>query len=243
MTAEKADPRKTPAEAHLIQSLRDFGVRWIAPIAIALAIMLPLRSAVADWNDVPSGSMRPTLLEGDRIFVDKLAYGLRLPFTYAWLARWGAPERGDVVTFASPEDETRLVKRIIGVPGDRIAMRGNELMLNGVLVEYAVLEPDTDGRLPSGAAVPVVISEERLPDRPHAITLTPGLADHDFDELTVPEGQYFFLGDNRDLSRDSRWLGFVSIEHIYGEVTHVALSVDLDRGWRPRFERWFTAVQ
>ena len=153
MTAPKAaaDPHKTSAESNIIQSLRDFGVRWIAPIAIALAIMLPLRSAVADWNDVPSGSMRPTLLEGDRIFVHKLAYGLRVPFTYAWLARWGVPERGDVVTFASPEDETRLVKRIIGVPGDRVAMRGNELLLNGAPVEYAVLEPNTDGRLPNGA--------------------------------------------------------------------------------------------
>ena len=84
-------------------------ISWLLPALLAVVIILPFRSAIADWNDVPSGSMWPTILEGDRIFVDKLAYGLRLPFTHLWLRRGQAPERGDIMTFASPKDGSRLV--------------------------------------------------------------------------------------------------------------------------------------
>ena len=108
---------------------------WIMPALLAVVVILPLRSAVADWNDVPSGSMWPTILEGDRIFVDTLAYGLRIPFTTVWLRDWEAPKRGDIITFASPNDGIRLVKRVIGIPGDRIAMFAGTVQRNGVLLD------------------------------------------------------------------------------------------------------------
>ena len=105
---------------------------WVLPIGLVMLVMFPIRSVVADWNDVPSGSMRPTILEGDRIYVNKLSFGLRLPFTMTWLARWDEPRRGDIATFASPADGIRLVKRIIGVPGDTVELRNNMLVINGV---------------------------------------------------------------------------------------------------------------
>ena len=117
---------------------RGFARDTLLPILAVVAILVPLRSAIADWNDVPSGSMRPTILEGDRIWVNKLAYGLRVPLTMAWIAHWDEPTRGDVVTLASPDDGIRLVKRIVGLPGDRITMTANRLMINGEPVPYQV---------------------------------------------------------------------------------------------------------
>src|SRR3954471_3455734 len=92
----------------------------LQPIVIMLFVLLAARSSLADWNDVPTGSMNPTILEGDRVFVNKLAYDLKVPFTTWHLAEWGMPQRGDVVVFYAPTDGTRMVKRVIGLPGDTI---------------------------------------------------------------------------------------------------------------------------
>ncbi len=103
--------------------------------------MVVFRSAIADWNQVPSGSMKPSILVGDRIVVDKLAYDLRIPFTLTRIARWGEPNRGDVVTFPSPRDETLYVKRVIGIPGDTVELRHNRLFINGEEARYTELTP------------------------------------------------------------------------------------------------------
>jgi signal peptidase I len=214
--------------------------KWILPALLAVVVILPLRSAVADWNDVPSGSMRPTILEGDRIFVDKLAYGLRIPFTKTWLREGAPPARGDIITFASPKDGTRLVKRIAGIPGDRISMAGNHLTVNGEPVEYEKLAETQS----SGRGLHVMIAREALPGRHHEVAFTQGVfSRNSFDEIVVPGDEYFFLGDNRDQSFDSRYMGSVRRQHIYGRVTHIALSVDPERSYSPRFERWFTPVR
>ena len=235
---EPADPTRVRASNRLMV----FG-GWIMPALLAMAVILPLRSAVADWNDVPSGSMWPTILEGDRIFVDKLAYGLRLPFTTRWIREWEGPQRGDIVTFASPKDGTRLVKRIVGVPGDHIAMSGNRLEVNGETVSYRETDDgDTRTEL-DGHEIRMVVATESLPGCRHEVAFTPGLKARDtFAELVVPEDHYFFLGDNRDQSYDSRFVGFVERDQIYGRVTHVALSVDPEHGYWPRFDRWFTPI-
>ena len=86
-------------------------------------VMFSMRSSLADWYHVPTGSMKPTILEGDRVFVDKLAYDLKVPFTTWHLAEWSQPQRGDIVVFFSPKDGTRLVKRVIGLPGSRTLQR------------------------------------------------------------------------------------------------------------------------
>jgi signal peptidase I len=105
-----------------------FWNEWIKALLIVLVVVGAFRSAVADWNDVPTGSMKPTILEGDRIVVNKLAYDLKVPFTRWGLARWGKPQRGDIVVLFSPADGQRLVKRVFGfVPGDRIVGRATAI--------------------------------------------------------------------------------------------------------------------
>src|SRR5512146_1868347 len=95
----------------------------IRPLLIVALIVFSIRSSLADWNDVPSGSMRPTILEGDRVFVDNLAYDLKFPFTRWHIAEWSDPQRGDIVVFFSPHDGKRLVKRVVGLPGDVVELR------------------------------------------------------------------------------------------------------------------------
>src|SRR3954454_19378491 len=94
----------------------------VRPFAFLTLVLFAARSSIADWNDVPSGSMNPTILEGDRIFVNKLAYDLKVPYTTWHVAEWGGPQRGDVVVFYAPTDGTRMVKRVIGLPGDTISL-------------------------------------------------------------------------------------------------------------------------
>src|SRR5882672_9874916 len=109
---------------------------WIRPAGLIAAIVFPLKSALADWNWVPTGSMKPTILEGDLVFVNKLAYDLKVPFTLWRLAEWDNPKHEDIVVFFSPKDETRLVKRVIGLPGDTTELRNNVLLRNGRPMEY-----------------------------------------------------------------------------------------------------------
>src|SRR5689334_8318177 len=112
---------------------------WLRPFLAVAAVVLPFKSAIADINFVPTGSMKPTILEGDIVFVNKLAYDLKVPFTTWHLAEWGNPPRGDVVVLFSPEDELRLVKRLVAVPGDRVELRSNALFINGRKAGYQPL--------------------------------------------------------------------------------------------------------
>ncbi len=201
--------------------------------------MVVVRSAVADWYGVPSGSMYPTLLIGDRIVADRLAYDIKIPFTDVIVKRLDDPQRGDIVTFTSPEDGLRLVKRVIGLPGDVVEMRGEELILNGKKASYipatgAVAEqlmPDYSGRQ--------LVLKERLPGVEHPIIVMPErMAARTFGPVTVPADQYLMLGDNRDASKDSRYIGFVPRELITAQVTRVAFSLDTDRYYLPRVERF-----
>lgn len=232
-------PVKPPATGWARRLWRD----WLLPLVAAAAVLLPIRSAIADWNDVPTGSMRPTILEGDRVWVNKLAYGLQVPFTHTWVATWGGPQRGDIVTLASPASGERLVKRVVGVPGDKISLRANRLIINGTESSYSlrerdILEPFQDMRLPAS------ILNESLGGRDHSVTqLHTPTGRADFGELSVPEGCYFVMGDNRDLSLDSRVFGVVKREMIYGRVGGIALSLDPERWYAPRWSRFFTSLR
>jgi signal peptidase I len=211
---------------------------WVAPVVLAAAILFPLRAALADWYQVPTGSMRPTIVEGDRIFVSNLAYGLRVPFTTTWLARWHEPQRGDIVTLASPADGQRLVKRVIGLPGDRISMDGNHLCLNGRPVTYEVTQRGVSEKVGGRFEAAAMILTEELPGRPHSVTMVPSVASRrTFPEVVVPQGSYFVMGDNRDQSYDSRFFGFVRDEKICGRASRIVLSFDPDRLFAPRIAR------
>jgi signal peptidase I len=208
---------------------------------------LVFRTAVADWNPIPSGSMRPTLLEGDVVLVNRLAYDLKLPLTDVVLLPLGEPRRGDVVTLSSPAGGTRLIKRIVGLPGDRVAMQGDVLILNGRPLAYRDSRTQGEAVAP-GWVVDAVRATEDLGGHPHPVQFLPRLpARRDFAEITVPPGQYFLLGDNRDNSEDSRFIGTVPREKLIGRAHHVLVSADWlgEDGWRlaPRFGRWVTAIR
>ncbi len=188
-------------------------------------LMFCFRSAIADWSDVPSGSMKPTLVEGDRISINKMAYDLRIPFTHVSLYKIADPARGDIAVFDSKVADKRLVKRVIGVPGDTVAMENNRLLINGETINYQ----------------PLIAGDqlELLPGKTHVLrtSQTPSRLAN-FAPVTVPEGQYLMLGDNRDNSADSRVIGFVPRSEFVGRSRGVVLSLDYDNYFLPRGERF-----
>ena len=201
-----------------------------------------MRGAIADWNPIPSGSMRPTLLEGDVVLVNRVAYDLKLPLTDVILARLGDPVRGDVVTFFSPRDGTRLIKRIVGLPGDVVEMRDERLYINGEAQHYSATQSIRE-QLQYGGQIDGVSATERLTGREHRMQVLPAVnARRNFAPLTVPAGQYFMLGDNRDNSEDSRFIGFVPRDKLIGRAHHVLVSADILEHWQARFGRFVSSV-
>jgi signal peptidase I len=216
---------------------------WVKPMLTCLIVVCALRSAIADWNDVPTASMKPTIIEGDRVFVNKLAYDLKVPFTTVRLATWAEPKQGDVVVFFSPHDGTRLVKRVIGLPGDQIELRDNKLYVNGEAVSYGPLEAEVISQVAPQERPTHSYAKEKLRERTHAVMLTPQLpSQRSFGPILVPSGHYFVMGDNRDNSFDSRYYGPVKREKIVGRATLVVLSVDRDHYYRPRWDRFFSPL-
>lgn len=210
--------------------------------ALFIAVMLIFRSAIADWNHVPSGSMIPSILVGDRIVVDKLAYDLRIPFTLMRIARWSDPERGDVVTFPSPEDERLLVKRIVGIPGDVIELDNNELIINGERATYTPLDAEQIARLSVDDAHRYRFYRESILGDERYIMLHksryPSYA-NSFKPTRVPPDHFLMMGDNRDNSRDSRVIGFIERERILGRAESIAFSFDYKNYYIPRMNRFF----
>lgn len=218
---------------------------WIRPLALPFVAILAAKSALADINPVPSGSMKPTVLEGDVVFVNKLAYDLKVPFTTTHLARWADPARGDIVVCFSPKDGTRLLKRVVALPGDTIELRQETLLLNGQPLAYAALPADAAGVpwLAERERHAAFFAREQLGRHDHAMMVLPRMpALRSFGPLKVPAGHYFVLGDNRDNSEDSRFIGFVPRDQIVGEAKAVFVSADPNRWLLPRFGRFCSAL-
>jgi signal peptidase I len=198
---------------------------------LMILIVSSLRSALADWNDVPTGSMKPTIQEG--------AYDLKIPFTTKAIARWDDPKRGDIVVLFSPVDGTRLVKRVVAVPGDQVEMRENQLYINGNLAKQSPIA--TTELADYGRAY---VFAENLAGHQHQMMVTPDIpAVRSFGPIEVPTGNYFVLGDNRDNSNDSRFIGFIERQRIVGEAVAVAFSLDRSNWFVPRFDRFFEGLQ
>ena len=230
---------------------RYFWREWIRPLALPFLLITAAKSALADINYVPSGSMQPTILCGDVVFINKLAYDLRVPFTTARLAHWTEPARGEIVVCFAPDDGTRLVKRIVGQPGDTIELRRDTLLVNGVAQTYTPLAADSRGArdLEPAERAEAVFAREQLATRPgapahaHAVMALPARpALRYFGPVRVPSGHYFMMGDNRDNSRDSRFFGFMPRAEIIGEAKGVFVSGALAHWLRPRFNRFFTRL-
>lgn len=200
------------------------------------------RTAVADWNPIPSGSMRPTILEGDVVLVNRLAYDLKVPLTDVSLARLGDPQRGDVVTFSSPRNGMRLIKRLVALPGDTVEMKGQVLIVNHEAAGYTgttvVSEP-----IGAGLQVEATRSIEALGNSERAVQyfVRPGVAP-DFGPVVVPPDHYFMLGDNRDNSEDSRFIGFVPRHLVIGRAGRILVSADITGHWMPRLERLWSPL-
>ena len=222
---------------------RKYWRQEIRPLLILAVVLFSIRSSLADWNDVPTGSMRPTILEGDRVLVNKLAYDLKVPFTTLHLAEWGNPQRGDIVVFFSPHDGKRLVKRVIGLPGDTLELRQNALVVNGQKLEYQPLAEELLRDIPAADRAGRTFASEQLPGQTHAVLGDPALpALRDFGPYQVPEGKYFMMGDNRDNSFDSRYWGPVERKQIVGRATAVVMSLDKNNYYAPRWQRFCTPL-
>jgi signal peptidase I len=191
-------------------------LRQVLTIVAAAVVALAARSSLADHYVVPSGSMLPTVHEGDRILVNKLAYGVRLPFTEIYLVPTSDPQPGHVVVLRSPEGGTVLLKRVVAGPGDTIEVVGGQLVLNGRPVPILV---------ESGRAT------EQLPGSSHAVLLASG-GGPAYGPITLPADRFLVLGDNRGDSRDGRFFGLVDRGAILGRAV-ACFSRDGDLSWRP----------
>jgi signal peptidase I len=187
---------------------------YVEAIGMALLLALFIRTFIVQAFKIPSGSMIPTLQIGDHILVNKLAYGVRIPFWEEYLVDFTRVQRGDVVVFIFPEDRSKdFIKRVIGVPGDSVEIRGKKVYLNGKQIEdrYAHFEGDD----------------------PQNAGLT---SRDDFGPKTVPENSIFVMGDNRDRSYDSRFWGFVNLDDVRGKAFLIYWSWDGADRW-VRWER------
>lgn len=175
-------------------------------IGIAILLALFIRTFVVQAFKIPSGSMLPTLLIGDHLLVNKFIYGIRVPFSGKLLVPIKDPESGDIIVFKFPKDRSiDYIKRVVGVPGDRIEVKDKKLYRNGKRTE------DPHAHFSSTAVLPAAVSPK-----------------DNFGPVTVPEGKYFVMGDNRDNSSDSRFWGFVDASDVLGKAFIIYWSWDID---------------
>ncbi|MBI3898533.1 MAG: signal peptidase I [Gammaproteobacteria bacterium] len=214
---------------------------WIRNQRGLLAFLLLFglfRTAVADWNAIPSGSMHPNLLEGDVVFVNRLAYQLKLPLTDIIVMPLGEPKRGDIVTFSSPADGTRLIKRVIALPGDSVALRDKQLFINGQQAQY-LKEEEIVEALGDGVQAPGLRVKENIGNEQRDIQwLTAATRAASFGPIVVPADHFLMLGDNRDNSADSRYFGFVPRRLLIGRAERILVSAAIKDNWQLRFDRF-----
>jgi signal peptidase I len=239
--------------------------RSFFPVA---AVLLVLRSFLFEPYRIPSDSMMPTLLDGDFILVNKYAYGLRLPVTNQKVVGIGEPQRGDVVVFRFPPDpKVNYIKRVVGLPGDLVQVRGDRLTINGEAVPFRQVSRYSDG-----CYLNMRLAVEKLGEHEHQVLhcLTPdsisvlplpgcnrdipqgyvcnesvgdGPADSGDALMRVPEGRYLMIGDNRDNSQDGRWWGFVDENLLVGKATRIWFNWDLQRSGGPAWSRIGDRIQ
>lgn len=211
------------------QALREPGVvEYARSFFPVLAIVLVLRSFVVEPFQIPSGSMEPTLEVGDFILVNKYTYGLRLPVLGTKLVSVNDPRRGEVMVFFPPHDNRYFIKRVVGLPGDRVEYESGQLVINGEPVERELIRQvgiDT-----SAGELPGLLFEEELGENAHLAQIVNRQRRRPVrTEWVVPPGHYFMMGDNRDNSADSRVWGPVPEENIVGKA--FAVWLHKDPGW------------
>jgi signal peptidase I len=201
-------------------------------LTVAVLVALMIRWAFMEAYVIPSGSMLPSLLIHDHIFVNKLVYGLRVPFGKTWITKFSEPKKGEVIVFKFPEDESIFfIKRVVGTPGDKIFYDQGNLYINdqAVTTQEAVdntpLDWVKDEHLPGGKANYTHFTEA-LAGVEHSTLLRKSEIHVGIGPITIPEGHLFVMGDNRDNSNDSRYWGFVPQQNILGRAMFVWLSCE-----------------
>ena len=227
-----AEPEKAPFGRALWE--------WTKSILVALVVWFFLRTFLIEAFRIPSGSMENTLLVGDFLFVNKLVYGAEVPLVHVRLPAVREPQRNDVVVFDSVEDEgLKVVKRLIGMPGDTLEMESGELIRNG----ERVAEPYVIHLDPTKSEAPELRARMRQWQVRHLVrrdpdTYRPDL--QDWGPIVVPPDSFFMMGDNRDNSYDGRYWGFLPRENVRGTPLIVYYSYDAN-SWRPL--PFFTAIR
>lgn len=222
---------------------REFWTEGPGSFVVAILLAVIVRWALFEAYVIPSTSMLPSLLVNDHLFVNKITFGLRVPFAEKWIFKWEDPKRGDVMVFKLPSNkDLYYVKRVIGVPGDRVMYENGHLYVNEKLVERTIPQElkdewgtlkDTDfpGEQDIGGLSNYVHWEEHLGSKNYSILLRKESSGAPaFGPVTVPEGQYFVLGDNRENSQDSRaWekeTRFVPRDYMIGRASLLWLSCE-----------------
>lgn len=202
---------------------------YLVTILVSVLLALVVRSFVMTAYKVPTGSMQPTLKAGDFIFSYRMAYGIRLPWSDTAYAQ-KLPERGDlVVFFYSNQPDTSYVKRVIGLPGDKIQITEGKLSINDTVLDYQLEHPPQPQDNPNPEAFEIYLETDLGSQR--RVIFQKNREDRNFGPLIVPPGEIFLLGDNRDASDDSRYWGTVPTGQIYGKVLFVWLSLDWQKRW------------
>jgi signal peptidase I len=220
---------------------------YLESFFVAVLIALILRTFVVAAYKIPTGSMTPTLKVGDCIFAWKLPYGIRVPFTKILLTKPRMPNRGDVIVFRYPEDESlSFVKRVVGLPGDKIEIRQKRVFINDKILKY---EKATDSEV---SDLPLkdlyILQKEFLDTTSHFVMFRRGENDDSYGPVVIPPERLFVLGDNRDSSDDSRYWGMVPLENLEGKAVFIWASFDWEKrsqGMRfppVRFERLMTVI-
>ncbi len=215
---DEATP-ETPAEEEVQAPARKRGLRWehVRTVALAVLLALSIRAGLAQAYLVEGPSMEPTLQNGERVLVVKYPYGLTLPTAEQALINWSRPELGDVVILASPIDGTDLVKRVVGLPGDRVAIRDGEVFVNGRALATGVTG---DCPPPVDEEGCVWTEESSGPNHWHT-RRSPYSVPETHPPIIVPQGSVYVLGDHRDRSNDSRYFGPVAVSRVRGRVVFV----------------------
>jgi len=242
--ATSSDRGRAQKARPFAQRSRSRGLRvWenVKSIAGALAIFLFLRTFLIEAYRIPSGSMIPSLLVGDWLFVNKLIYGPHVPFTNTNLPGYGEPRRGDVVVFVSPpqidqpyDPTPTLVKRLVGVPGDTLHMRKGVLYLNGIAQRQGYGSPGPPFPDAGDEASPLYDWQKPLGLKASRFGAAPAQPTHDdWGPIVVPPNRLFMMGDSRYNSKDSRYWGFVPRENVRGRPLFVYYSYNADDSDRP----------
>ncbi len=206
-----------------------------------LLLVFFLRSFVAEPFRIPSGSMKPTLLVGDFILVNKYNYGLRMPISGTKFFKIGDPKQGDVIVFRLRKDRKILIKRIVALPGDHVLYRDKNLYINGREIDLR------NGKISYDGLITAFEHKEHFNEKTHSIFTYPDYPkrDYRYNNIIVPENTYFVLGDNRDNSQDSRFFGVVNDHDIIGKAVITWLSLDWNIGFdiNVRWKRVFQKIQ